>query len=1003
LAAQPPQEEDLSQQPIAVAYGSRFYRLLLGGYSEILCTPGAIHLRRGRAKGIRVASEQVVKIRIDRAVFWRRLNLHLADGRVCIVGGVNQPAATGIVQTVAEARAAERKRAKRRAARTRREKQLAAGLEKPLLQLDRRAKLLLDGTTYVRYNQAAAVRERIAEALPPSLRKSVRQHLSSRAAGAFNRLWPLRADRGFEQARQAANDAYVATQREAVRTAAHDLGYPPTDEQADAIATDEHVTLVLAGAGTGKTAVITGKIAHLVRNECVAPEEILVLAFNRKAAAEIRERLPADLKGAEVRTFHSFGLHVLRRSGESPAISELAKQSELLERLVDDGVRRLIKQGWTPLTDFVTGQNVSVSPFDFRDATAYNSFLRRCRRRPLGGGYDVRSLEELEIANFLWLHGIEYEYGPTIHWRSGWGPARERKSCRLDFFLPKHNVYIEHVELNSDNRVPRHLNGLAQSISLKREAIRHLPHGTRVIETYSWMCQQRMLGECLEEAFGIAEADLQRLPNDSLLESLPRTGHGGPLVLTRLLTTFLHHARTANLMADDLWERASGFPASLRTRAFLGIFESLRDYYESSLAAEGEVDFHDMINRAASAISEKRWRPRYRYVLVDEFQDISAGRMAVLDALRGPDVAFFVVGDDWQSIYRFAGSDVSLVPNCGDHLGHTCRRELSATFRYGEGILGPTATFVQRNPKQTQRELRTRSEASDEGITVVAAKGQRAGIEAALRDISARREHRSGKGERVENSMFEPLPEGPLTLPDTDEPPSPTVLVLGRYRDSQDNLPRKGRIEKLEFSTVHRAKGRQADYAIVLDLNNQRRGFPSRVKDDPVMDLVLPANRNPIQYAEERRLLYVAATRARRGTYLIADAQQPSEFVVELLQSHPKLRQIGRLRLEPAPRCPRCEGSLVPTRSGKNLRCTYFPMCPHMAPRCTDCGRGYLLRKGSRARCTDTACRPSARPCPKCRLGVLTLNEGSTGQFWGCSDWLSEPPCGFTRNAWGRH
>ena len=993
----------MPQQPIAVAFGSRLYRLLLGGYSAILCTRNSVRLRSGSKQSVHLKAEEIDEVRLKRAVVWRRLSVHLADGRVCVVGGVNIPAGRAVADAVSEMKRAQRLQKKQRLRRIEIQKRRAAELAKPLEKLQKRVEALLASEMYVRHDKAKALRDAVGCTLDPGLTKSIRQHLAKSAVTAFDYLWPLRSAEGFEEARQAANDAYVATQREAVRTAAHDLGYPPTDEQADAIATDEHVTLVLAGAGTGKTAVITGKIAHLVRNECVAPEEILVLAFNRKAAAEIRERLPSDLKGAEVRTFHSFGLHVLRRSGESPTISELATQSELLERLVDGGVRRLIKQGWTPLTDFVTGQNVSVSPFDFRDATAYNSFLRRCRRRPLGGGYDVRSLEELEIANFLWLHGIEYEYGPTIHWRSGWGPARERKSCRLDFFLPKHNVYIEHLELNSDNPVPRHPNGLAQSISLKREAIRHLPNGTRVIETYSWMCQSRRLGDCLKEALGMAGVELHRRPNDSLAESLPRTGPGGPLVLTKLLTTFLHHARTADLTGNGLWARASGFPAALRTGTFLGIFESLQAHYEDNLAAEGTVDFHDLINRAASAIKEKRWRPRYRHVLVDEFQDISAGRMALLAALRGPDVAFFVVGDDWQSIYRFAGSDVSLVRNCGDHLGHTCRRELSATFRYGEGILGPTAAFVQSNLEQTQRELRTRSGAPDEGVTVVAAKGQREGIETALRDISARQEHLSGKGERVENSTFEPLPEGPLTLPDTDEPPSPTVLVLGRYRDSHDNLPRKGRIENREFSTVHRAKGLEADYAMVLDLEDHHRGFPSRIEDDPLMDLVLPASGNSMLYAEERRLFYVAATRARRGTYLITDAQRPSEFVVELLRSHPELRQIGHLRVEPAPRCPRCEGSLVASKSGKNLRCTYFPMCPHMAPRCTDCGRGYLLRKGSRARCTDTACRPSARPCPKCRLGVLTLNEGSTGQFWGCSDWLSEPPCGYTRNAWGRH
>ncbi len=986
----------MPQKPIAVAFGSRLYRLLLGGYSAILCTRSAVQLRSGSKLSVHLKAEEIDEVRLKRAVVWRRLSVHLDDGRVCVVGGVNLPAARAVSDAVSEMKTAQRLRKERRRRRIEQQKRRAAELAKPLAKLQKRVEALLASEVYVRHDQAKTVRDAVGRTLDPSLTKSIRQHLPQSARAAFDYLRPLRSAEGFEEARQAANDAYVATQREAVRTAAHDLDYPPTDEQADAIATDEHVTLVLAGAGTGKTAVITAKIAHLVRNECVAPEEILVLAFNRKAAAEIRERLPADLKGAEVRTFHSFGLHVLRRSSEPSVISELARQGALLERLVDDGVRRLIKQGWTPLTDFVTVQNVSVSPFDFHDARAYYSFLRRCRRRPLGGGYDARSLEELEIANCLWLHGVKYESGKSFRWRSG----RERKSCRFDFFLPEHNIYLEHLELDADNRVARHPAGIAKAVSLKREASRHLPHGTRVIETYSWMCQQRLLGECLAEALDLAGVERRRVPGEAVLRRLE--GPDRKLPVTRLLTTFLHHVRSADLAANDLWKRAGMSSAVLRTGTFLYAFESLRQTYERHLAAESAVDFHDLINRASRTIKEKRWRPRYRYVLVDEFQDISAGRMALLEALRGQDVAFFVVGDDWQSIYRFTGSDVSLVRNCGDYLGPVRKRALSATFRYGEGILGPTAAFVQRNPEQTQRELCTRSNASDEGITVVAASEQSDGIEAALRDISARQERPPGNGEGVESLMFEPLPDGPLTLPDTGEPPipRPEVLVLGRYRNSQKHLPTASRRESLEFSTVHRAKGREADYAIVLDLKNDRRGFPSQIEDDPLMDLVLPSSTGmTVPHAEERRLFYVAATRAKRGTYLIADAEQPSEFVVELLRSNPDLRQIGRIRLDPAPRCPRCEGSLVPSKSRKNLRCTYFPMCPHMAPRCTDCSRGFLLVEGDRTRCTNPTCKPSARPCPKCRVGVLTLNLGSGGRFWGCSDWLSEPPCGFTVNA----
>ena len=126
---------------------------------------------------------------------------------------------------------------------------------------------------------------------------------------------------GIEPERQEANDRFVVGQIDQVKSVALEISkYGLTDEQARAVVTDEDVTLVLAGAGTGKTVVITAKIAHLVRNQGVPPEKILVLAFNRDAAQEIRDRLPQDLQSANVLTFHAFGLHVIASHDKAPTI-----------------------------------------------------------------------------------------------------------------------------------------------------------------------------------------------------------------------------------------------------------------------------------------------------------------------------------------------------------------------------------------------------------------------------------------------------------------------------------------------------------------------------------------------------------------------------------------------------------------------------------------------------------------------------------------------------------
>ena len=186
-----------------------------------------------------------------------------------------------------------------------------------------------------------------------------------------------------------------------------------TDEQATAVATDEDVTLVLAGAGTGKTAVITGKTAHLVRNQGVTPAEVLVLAFNQKAAAEIRERLPDDLRGVDVCTFHAFGRHVVAQStGKQPTVSKLAEDDEHRKSAINGTLDEMMnspRHREVLVNLLAYHRNDYRSPFDFKTADEYYAYMRSTELRTLSG-VRVRSLEEVQVANFLSLNGVEFEY-----------------------------------------------------------------------------------------------------------------------------------------------------------------------------------------------------------------------------------------------------------------------------------------------------------------------------------------------------------------------------------------------------------------------------------------------------------------------------------------------------------------------------------------------------------------------------------------------------------------
>ena len=407
--------------------------------------------------------------------------------------------------------------------------------------------------------------------------------------------------------------------RHAARTA---LRVPLTDEQALAIATDEDTTLVLAGAGTGKTAVIIGKVAHLVRNEGVPPRELLVLAFNADAAEEVRQRLPADLKAANVFTFHAFGRRVIADTSVAPTISKLAQDAAAFQRAVDEAIQDILgdpRQSGV-VTDFIAHHRAPYrSPFDFGSAGAYYEYVRNSELRTLSGDL-VKSVEELEIANFLTLNGVEFRYEQQFPERTA---TQEYSQYQPDFYLPAHDIYIEHFALDENDRPPPTWRRYAEGVEWKRAI--HAELDTRLIETYSWQHREGVLRNELQQQLEAAGVAFEPIPIRSVIARLGRW-----LIswLARLLTTFLHHVKTSGLSAAELHERARTSEDRARSESFLAVVEQVRERYEAMLAEEGAVDFHDLINRAAALIRDGAWQAPYRYILVDEFQDISAGRMA---------------------------------------------------------------------------------------------------------------------------------------------------------------------------------------------------------------------------------------------------------------------------------------------------------------------------------------------------------------------------------------
>ncbi len=909
----------------------------------------------GTKEPIPIASIDVVVWQRER--LGARLWLQTAAGRRLEVGGLPSDRAALVVATIEQ-----------------RAEALARTLETQGRIVAARLGEWFSGADYLRCSTAQPIREQLdrlaRESLQPSGELTLK-HLSRESRAAFSRLQKVTVEGGFEHARKEANQHFVDREsRRAAEAMAGVSGFRPIPEQAAAVATDEDVTLVLAGAGTGKTAVISGKVAHLIENRGVAPEQILVLAFNAKAAAELRERLRPRYSGVEVATFHAFSRRLVAETGLAPSISVLAEDrrvrrswiNERLETLLDD------PEDGGLLREFILynlGEYRSAD--EFERPGDYVRYLQRVELRTLQGEL-VKGMEELKIANFLALHSVPYRYEPNYEAPTA---TRQHRQYRPDFYLQQHNVYIEHFGVDRDGEPPQRWSeaereDYRQGIEWKREI--HLIHGTDLIETYSWQHQAGSWQRDLREQLERRGVRLEPRLIDDLLPPLQRLMRRS--ALSDLLDAFLRQVKSAGYSEAELRQRTADAQDAQRANAFLDLYAVVARKYEAELG--DECDFDDLINQAARRIDSGGWPSPYRYVLVDEFQDVSRGRMKLLAALRRPQVAYFLVGDDWQSIYRFAGSDVGLLRKCEEWLGRVERRELSQTFRFGADVLEPSAAFVQRNPAQTRRGMRPASRDPDHGVTLLWTFDEQAGLARVGDDLDRRGAARDA-----------------------------SILLLGRYRRPQQAGRHRLNGRTAERSTVHAAKGREADYVVVLDLANQRRGFPSQIEDDPLLDLVAPPA-EPYGFAEERRLFYVALTRARHGVYLLSDPSRPSAFVSELVKHGPaSLRNLGRDSASPSQLldCPHCRaGTLTRATDGRSLNCSLRPHCDFQAPACP-CRRGCLLAQSDgQVRCTNRACGQTIEHCPECRSGVLVERRGRYGPFWGCSRYGAEPSCGYTRN-----
>ncbi len=294
---------------------------------------------------------------------------------------------------------------------------------------------------------------------------------------------------------------------------------------------------------------------------------------------------------------------------------------------------------------------------------------------------------------------------------------------------------------------------------------------------------------------------------------------------------------------------------------FIPVITSYNEYLKDN----NMIDFNDMINLSTKLIEENKYIHNYKYVIVDEYQDISIARYNLLKTMRDQkDYDLFCVGDDFQSIYRFSGSQINLITNFEDFWGETMVGKISRTYRFSDTLAKISSSFVMKNPSQLRKNI--------------------IGLPSdifPLEMIYSIEELKS-----VLNSL----------------PLYSIVYFLGRYNNDLDIIRSDNsfsivynnemeiiyskRIDLvITYLTIHKSKGLQSDYVFILNNRADGSSFPSKIKDDEIVYTLLD-NTDEYPYSEERRLFYVGLTRSKKKTYLLVDKNSESIFIEELKKNY---------------------------------------------------------------------------------------------------------------------
>ena len=782
------------------------------------------------------------------------------------------------------------------------------------------------------------------------------------------------------------------------------------EDQRRVVLTDEDYCLVVAGAGAGKTTTVAAKVKYLVDKRGVDPKQILVISFTNKAVNELKQRIIGDLHiECPIATFHSTGNAILHK--QNPEKLNIADQSKLYYVLQDYFRKTILRNESTVNSLILFFASYFDAPYEGKDLNDFFNHLAKANYSTMRSELDdfkkevidtrtrkqvtiqsevMRSAQEVEIANFLYLNGIDYDYEPLYRYDIQFS----RKPYTPDFIIRQDGkeAYLEHFGITQDGRNNRYsedeLKAYRRAINDKLRL--HSDHDTRLIYTYSAYNDRRTLLDHLQEELVKAGFELRPRSEKEIMEKLITSEENRYIrKLILLIMRFITNFKVNGYTADD-FNRMYYSTQNVRTRLFLNICNDCYLEYQRFLKENNAVDFQDMINESARILREiedMKQKLDFKYIIVDEYQDISRQRFDLVTALhKVTDAKIIAVGDDWQSIYAFSGSDISLFTRFAEKMGYAKLLKIVRTYRNSQEVIDIAGSFIQKNKEQIQKDLISPKHIEDPVIIYT--------YDSKRKDPNG--DLRSGANYAIAHAVETALEQIIVYNKKEGKPGDSSILLIGRFGFDGDRLEKTGLFEytsrgsrlksvkypqlNITFMTAHSSKGLGYDNVIVVNGRNEIYGFPAKIEDDPVLSLVIKEDRS-IEYAEERRLFYVAMTRTKNRVYFIAPEQNPSEFLLEIKHDYKNVILSGEWNEDvtaiPAYKktCPMC-GYPMQYRYKTAYGLKLF-ICTNEPEVC-----GFMTNKYE-------AGKLSIMKCDQCRDGYLIVKPGKdkTRFMLGCTNY----------------